>query len=559
MRAGVAQLGAVALLAACSGTGAVRQSGGAPLPRPLPTVFPRTVAERTGFRETSRYAAVQAFLDSLQLLGAPIWVGEIGKTTEGRALPLVILSRPLVTTPAQARRLGRPVIYLQANIHAGEVEGKEAVQALVRDLALAPGPNSLDSVVLLAVPIYNADGNERVAAQSRNRSSQNGPEMVGERANAQGLDLNRDYIKAEAPETRASLRALNEWDPDIFVDLHTTNGSYHGYALTYSPSLNPAAFFGGSYTRDSLLPVLRSRMRERRGFETFDYGNFDSQDSVQNGWKTYDSRPRFGTNYLGLRGRIAILSEAYSHDPFEKRVRATYAFVSEILSLAAERANQIRTLSRIADSSVTAWGMRAGSAPKIPLSSELTSNPVIAEVLVEDVERTGDSSLTEPGVPRGVHRTGRTRAVRMPVHDRFVPGLERSLPYGYSLAAADEAAVRKLQLHGVMVERLSQEWTAAIETFVVDSIIIAERLFQGHFEVRLAGRWNRGNRLLPAGSYLISTAQPLGFVAFYLLEPESDDGLTTWNTFDARLSRGGEFPVLRIVSPVSGARRVQSP
>ena len=168
----------------------------------------------------------------------------------------------------------------------------------------------LDSIVLIAMPIYNADGNERFGPQAVNRTEQNGPEMVGQRPNAQRLDLNRDYMKAEAPETRASLAAFEKWDPDVFVDLHTTDGSFHGYALTYSPSLNPAARDAGAYTRDSLLPELRARMLARAATLVFDYGNFDTQyeerdisDTVKSGWYTYDHRPRFGTNYFGLRQR----------------------------------------------------------------------------------------------------------------------------------------------------------------------------------------------------------------------------------------------------------------
>jgi murein tripeptide amidase MpaA len=199
---------------------------------PNPATFPRTRPELTNYRETSHYSDVRSFLDSLRTLRAPLAFGSIGQTSEGREIPFVIASRPLVSTPSEARRLGRPIVYVQGNIHAGEVEGKEALLALLRDLAFAGKANALDSIVLIAVPIYNADGNERFASQSLNRTEQNGPEMVGVRANAQSLDLNRDYVKAEAPETRASLIMFNTWDPDVFVDLHTTDGSFHGYALT---------------------------------------------------------------------------------------------------------------------------------------------------------------------------------------------------------------------------------------------------------------------------------------------------------------------------------------
>jgi hypothetical protein len=516
--------------------------------------LPRTRAERTGYTETSHYADVIAFLDTLQALGAPFWRGSIGKTTEGRELPLVVLSRPKVSSPEEAKRLGRPILYVQGNIHAGEVEGKEALLMLIRDLSFARGPGILDSVVLLAQPIYNADGNERFAPQEKNRRSQNGPEMVGTRANAQGLDLNRDYIKVEAPETRASLAAFDEWRPDVFVDLHTTDGSYHGYALTYSPSLNPAAFFGGVYARDSLLPVLRQRMRDRHGFEIFDYGNFQDEfgrgeltDTVKTGWYTYEPYPRYGTNYFGLRGRISILSEAFSHDPFERRVKSTYAFVREILSLAAERAAEIRAMERRADSSIVAWGKDPRHARPIPLRSRMTTHPLEEVVVYEDLVRTGDSSRTQAGVPRGIRRTGRYRSVKMKVYDRFEPTLERRPPAAYVLGAGDTVAVRLLREHGVEVRRLDADREARVQAFTIDSVITAQRSFQGHREVRLEGRWDERGRTIAAGSWLVPVAQPMGVVAFYMLEPESDDGLVVWNFFDSELAVGGEYPVYRVM------------
>jgi hypothetical protein len=515
--------------------------------------YPRTRPEQTRYRETSHYADVRKFLDSLRALRAPLVFGSIGKTSEGRDIPFVVASRPLVSTPSDAKRLGRPIVYVQGNIHAGEVEGKDALLALLRDLSFSSKSNVLDSIVLIAVPIYNSDGNERFATQSVNRAEQNGPELVGVRPNAQNLDLNRDYVKAEAPETRASLAMFNTWDPDVFVDLHTTDGSFHGYALTYSPSLSPAAVFGGVYARDSLLPVLRERMRTRHGFEVFDYGNFVSDDpgaradtSVREGWATYDARPRFGTNYFGIRGRIGILSEAYSHDSLARRIASTYAFVSEILSLVAEKGAAIRSLTARADSQPLAWGRSPDSVQVVAIRSELIATPQMSDVVKEDLEKTGDSSLTQPGVPRGERRTGRLRTIRMPVYDRFTSTLDRTPPAAYVVAPEDTAVATLLRFHGIRVDRSDSAWTARGEAFIIDSIIPAPRTFQGHHEVRLKGRWERGLQTLPPKSFIVSTAQPRGALVVYLLEPESDDGFTTWNLFDRDLKKGGRFPVTRI-------------
>ncbi|MGH7605373.1 MAG: M14 family metallopeptidase [Gemmatimonadaceae bacterium] len=520
---------------------------------PGPASYPRTRAERTDYLETSHYTDVQQFLNSLTKLRAPVVVGSIGKTSEGRDIPYVIASRPLVSTPAEAKALGRPIVYVQGNIHAGEIEGKEALLALLRDLTFSKAPNVLDSIVLIAVPIYNADGNERFASQSVNRREQNGPEMVGTRANAQNLDLNRDYVKAEAPETRASLAMFNAWDPDVFVDLHTTDGSFHGYALTYSPSLSPAAVFGGVYARDSLLPVLRERMRTRDGFEIFDYGNFVDDEpglvadtSVHQGWATYDSRPRFGTNYFGIRGRIAILSEAYSHDPLQRRIASTYAFVKEILSLVAEKRAAIKSLSARADSLPMAWGRSPDSVQMVAIRSELIATPRMLDVIREDLEKTGDSSSTQPGVPRGERRTGRFRTIRMPVYDRYTSTLDRLPPAAYVIPPEDGAVAALMRLHGLRVDESDSAWTARGESFVIDSVVTNPRSFQGHHEVRLKGHWERAMQALPAKSFIVSTAQPRGALAVYLLEPESDDGLTTWNFFDPQLQKGGKYPVRRI-------------
>jgi hypothetical protein len=349
-------------------------------------------------------------------------------------------------------------------------------------------------------------------------------------------------MKAEAPETRASLAMFTKWDPDIFVDLHTTDGSYHGYALTYAPPLNPAALLG-AWTRDSIMPLLRQRMQSRHGFPTFDYGDFISDDTLSKGWVTFDSRPRFGTNYYGLRGRIAILSEAFSHDPFERRVKSTYAFVREILSLAAEKGSQIRQMSVAGD---------APSYAGVPIRAEMVAAPAPVNVVAEVMERTGDSTRTQPGVPKGRRRTGKYVTVRMPVFDRFKPTLTIPRPSRYVIASRDTQVVRVLREHGITVTQASQPFgpnNSAVGNgyaFMIDSTVVASRPFQGHREMRLVGRWRRETREIAPGSFIVDTAQPRGQLAIYLLEPQSDDGLVTWNYFDAQLRPGGIYPVFKV-------------
>ena len=547
-------LGALAL---CTGTAACAS---APSRNGVPTVArsaqPMTRAERTNYLETSHYEDVVSFLDSLKKLDAPLAFGSIGRTSESRQIPYVIASRPLVRSPADARATGKPIVYVQGNIHAGEVEGKEALLALVRDLVFATSPNVLDSIVLIAVPIYNADGNERFGPQERQRTEQNGPELVGQRpntqgSNGQGLDLNRDYVKAEAPETHASLEMFNRWDPDVFVDLHTTDGSFHGYALTYSPSLNPAAPLG-EYTRE-LLAEVRNRVRTRDSYETFDYGNFNdgggrevSMDTVHDGWYTYDHRPRFGTNYYGLRNCVSVLSEAFSHDPFERRVKSTYAFTSELLSLVAERGAAIRSMEKRADDG-------AEPSARIALRSALPKTAPSAPVRYEIIARTADTSRTQPGVNRGVRRTGEIRTRLTPVFDRFVPTLVRPLPALYFFNRSDTALIARLHRHGVHTEEAT-EVKGALEAFVIDTLVKSARPFQGHNEVRVEGHWEPFAPRVANNVVVVRMDQPLRRLAAYLLDPESDDGLATWNFFDASLAVCQPFPVMRLQAASTRSR-----
>src|SRR5438046_3228986 len=284
--------------------------------------LPRTTAERTNYAATSTSAEVGAFLDSLELAGAPIAVSEMGTSALGRPIYFVIAADPAVTSGAEAVASGKLVVYLQANIHAGEVEGKEAVLALLRELA-APRRDLLQRLVVLVAPTYNPDANDAFAPQAVNRSAQNGPDLVGQRADGLNLDLNRDYFKAEAPETRASLaRVPTTSAPAIMVDLHTTDGTRHGYLLTYAPPLDPNGPSGHTtYVRDQMLPALRRTLQDKYHEPTFDYGNVDAPLAPQS-WDTYAPLGWYGTNYVGLRGRMAILSEAYSHADFKSRVRS---------------------------------------------------------------------------------------------------------------------------------------------------------------------------------------------------------------------------------------------
>ena len=590
---------------------------------------PLTRAERTNFAETSHHADVIAFIDSLKLLGARIQIGSLGKTALGRDLPYVIASRPLITTPAEARRLGRPVAYIQGNIHAGEVEGKEASLALLRDLLFDKNKNVLDSIVLIVQPIYNADGNELFISGARS-GSQNGPDLVGSRNTSCGWNLNRDYVGADAPETKGSLAMLNRWNPDLFMDLHTTDGSIHGYALTYAPSLAPAAVTTAPYVANTMLPVIRQRMRERHGFEVTDYGDFSRvapaatsgapggalggggfggrgraggnapsaapairgcdtasynatinrastpavpsppparggggggggranvslemmiADSIpSSGWvfSTYEPYARYGSNYYGLRGRLSILSEAFSHDPFARRIASTYDFVSEALSYIAERKREVLKIGADADAKVATWGRNPGSSPQLALRSRMDTTR-IEDVRVEMIAPLTDSSRREVGMGNR-QRSGVIKLVKMPMMVSFTPTLTSTLPFAYAFDAATGAALRPvLGRHGLKVERLTATATVTAQSFAIDSVTDRGSSESARRMRDAPGSWSTpASQSLPTGPYLVRAAQQSGLLAFYLLEPQNDDGLLSWGFFEGLVGTRTKYPVIRI-------------
>jgi Zinc carboxypeptidase len=498
-----------------------------------------TRAERTDFRETSSYADVMIFLDSLQHRTADIRIGTLAISPEGRPIPYVLAARPMVASPAAAHRSRKLIVYLQANIHAGEVEGKEAAQMLLRDLTVGPLRPLLDKMILFVVPIYNADGNDHFAEGEKNRPGQNGPPRVGQNTNGQGLNLNRDYVKMEAPETRGSAALLRNWDPDLFIDLHTTNGSYHGYVLTYAPGLNPNRNPAADFVRDHLLPAVRERMQRRHRQPTFSYGNFRNQDpdSLTQGWETYDARPRFGTNWMGLRGRLSVLSEGYSNATFQTRVGATYNFVDEVLSFAVEQAGTIKSMIRASD------GQRLDSVTVQSVLGPPTTQDVVAEI----TEPAGDGA---GGFARR-RRTGVYRRLRMPVFDRFVAARREAMPVAYLLPPRMAEVVSLLRRQGIEVDSLTRSSSIRADAFQVDSITV-QPLFEGHRTVQVEGRWGVEpvDTALSAGWYLLQTDQPLGVLAAYLLEPASEDGVVTWNLLDRDLRSGDIYPILRVQKPL---------
>lgn len=493
----------------------------------------RTVAEKSGYKATARYDEVVSLLDRLAGISPLARKTDLGRSEEGRVIPALIIADPPVSTPEEAARCtsgGEKLLVLAiGNIHAGEVDGKEALPMVARELLRTPRHPLLKDLIVVVAPIYNCDGNERVSRD--NRPGQIGPEEgMGRRENAGGLDLNRDFVKLSASETRGLVGFLNSWDPAIFIDTHTTNGSYHRYVITYEGPKAPtgdAELIG--YVRETMLPTIQRDMRAKYGVPSFVYGDFNGEHTR---WETYPAHARYGTSYVGLRGRISILSEGYSYASYETRVLGTRDFVKSVLEYAAAHKREISELLRAVDQRAG-----AGLPAQVALRSRPTAAPAKA-VAAGFVEEKRDGRAVSTGAPRDYD-------VTMMTH--YEPTLRVARAWGYAIPADQTKVLARLAQHGIRSTTLARAAEAAVEVYRIQKIERAERAFQDVRLVTVEAESRRAQRTLPAGTVLVETAQPLGNLAAYLLEPMCEDGLTTWGFFDDALAEGADFPVVRVL------------
>ncbi|MBT3326302.1 MAG: M14 family metallopeptidase [Gemmatimonadales bacterium] len=508
---------------------------GAPVPSAAQARFDEllTRAERTEFTETSSYEDVVELATRIAEMSQDIHMTTFGYTNEGRALPLLIVGAP-DATPESVLGTGKTRVYIQGNIHAGEVCGKEALLMLLRRFATGDYPTWTNDLVLLVAPIYNADGNERVSLGNRPR--QHGPiGGMGQRPNAQGLDLNRDHTKLDSPEARSLVGMMNAYDPHVGIDLHTTNGTRHAYHLTYSPPLHPNTPSSiDRMLRDRWLPEVTSRVKEKHGWDYYYYGNANPR---RPGWYTFDHRPRFNNNYVGLRNRFAILSEAYAYATFEDRVRGTLWFVEEVLDFAEQNAGEIRDIVAAADRQTVVGTSLATRAQFQQSEQEVTI--LMGEVDEERHPNTGSIILRRRDV---------VNPTRMYEYGTFEPAETAIAPAAYYILPEADEAIDKIEAHGLTVIRYATERELPVERFVIDSTTVAPREFQGRHERTIWGNWVATIETLPAGTAYVSVDQPLGRLAFTLLEPRSDDGFVAWALLDEQIE-AGELPVLRVAAP----------
>ena len=482
------------------------------------TQWPMTVAESSGYQATSSSAEVEDFLIRITRAASHLQLAEIGRTDEGRPI-WCVQTKKLSTDPPKTKpenRAERLRIVLIGNIHSGECAGKEAILETLRMLAQTPDHPWLQQTDLYVVPNYSADANERLGTD--HRPGQVGPSHgMGLRETPAGLDLNRDFMKLEAPETRALVELFNRVDPHVFIDCHTTNGSRHRYKLTYDvphhPATSPAL---RALLREDILPTVTERLHNEQQIDTFYYGNFN-RDRTR--WSTYGYEPRYSTEYAGIRGILGVLSEAYSYANYQDRIEATREFVREVIDRCIELRPQVLAVTQEAK-------RNAKRGMEFTLTAQLAPFEKPTTIL-------GYGDKDEP------------QDVELEFWGNYEPQSTTRLPAEYWLSADQSWIAERLAWHGIPVYALKAPTTQDVESLVVQEVERAERSFQGHLRPTITVARRAEQQEFPVDTYVVKTSEG-GRLLAALLEPEASDSLVSWNFMDEHLEPGAKLPYCRV-------------
>ncbi len=487
----------------------------------------RTDYEKSGYLRTPRYAETVEYCR--RLADASPWVAftSFGTSPQGRKLPLLIVTKGKEFGPASARASGKPIVLVQSCIHAGESDGKDASLMLVRDMVITKQLHSLlDRVILLVVPIFNVDGHERFGPF--NRVNQNGPEEMGWRVTAQGLNLNRDYLKADAPEMRAMLGLFTSWLPDLYVDCHVTDGIDFQYDVTYAmevyQNIDPEI---AAWSTQTYLPALTASV-EAAGHPIAPYIWPREDRDIRKGFVSGAATPRFSTGYAAVQNRPALLVETHSLKPYETRVWATYEILVSTLRILNDRGNELRRIVTRADERASALAL-APEARYVPL--RFTVGPESTPWLFRGVR-----TVTEYSEVSGTERTVYTadpETLTVPhFHSVRVTDSTR-IPRFYLVPQEWTEVLDVLRAHGVRLNRLTSACTLRVERTMMKDPVWQSRPYEGRHPVRFQTESFEEDGIFSAGSYVVPTTQRSALLIVHLLEPRGPDSFASWGFFDA--------------------------
>lgn len=488
----------------------------------------KTKAEETDFTQTSRYNETILYCKKLEQASQAVKFTSFGKSPEGRELPLLILSRDQAFTPQAAKATGKAIVLIQSGIHSGEIDGKEASLMLAREIVISRSLEKLlDSVIVLMVPIYNVDGHEQFNAY--NRINQDGPKEMGARATAQNLNLNRDYLKADAPETRAFLSLFNNWLPDMFIDVHVTDGADFQYDLLYT--IEEDGYVApeiSKYVREVFQPHVKPAV-EKAGHITEQYISLRDSIDPSKGFDVEPFTPRFSNGFGALRNRPTILIETHMLKPFKIRVKATYDLLVETLREIDRDPESLKAAVRSADLASIKLGESYINDRKVPLLFSLTDK-------AKKMKYRGKEFKIEMSEISGTLRViynDKPIEIEVPLYNEIKEEASVVPPLAYIVPPSWIAVIERLQSHGLKLERLAEPITSEFETYILKEPKWNSTPYEGRQTVRYKSSLVKQQRTLPIGSVVVRLDQPNSKIAIHLLEPSAPDSLLFWGLFNS--------------------------
>lgn len=488
-----------------------------------------TPAEAAHFRTTPSDADTLAYLRKLaEAAPDKLKIETFGTSPQGRPMTVVIASGDGTFTPEATRKAGKAVVLMQAGIHPGEIEGKDAGLMLLRDYAVTGKlPHLLDKAVLVFIPVFSVDGHEN--SSPYHRINQNGPDSMGFRGQSQYLNLNRDYIKADAPEMQAWLKLWQRWQPDLLMDIHTTDGADYQYDLTWyledPHKLDPDV----SAWQQRLLNQRVIPAYEKRGHLASIYLEFKDGRDPRKGIVNFGSGPRFSTGYAALQNRPALLVETHMLKSYENRVRGTYDLVALMLEQTGADAANLIAINRKADETVIA---RARD-PKAQVTLTFKDDPASMPFRLKGYE----FNLTHSDVSNSEwiqYDPSKPKTYDIPNWNGLLPDLAVAPPAAYAIPAQWTQVISKLDAHDIAYRRLAQPAKLEAQVYQLDKPKWAAKPFEGHLMLRDFGQAVAEREVeLPAGSVIVPMDQRAANVAIELLEPQAPDSLLRWGFLDA--------------------------
>lgn len=492
-----------------------------------PSLYP-TPFERGNQNQTTQWDACIAFYEGLAAdFPHLLRFFPIGVSDNGLPLHAGVVSGDGVLDRAQIQRAGRPVFFNNNGIHPGEPEGIDACMALVRDLCTQPERlAALGDTVFLFIPVYNVDG--CLNRQSSSRVNQLGPEAFGFRANGRNLDLNRDFIKCHSLAAQAFNRFFTEWDPDVMVDTHTSNGADYQYTMTLIHTQTDKLGDGlGEFLRDTMLPAIYQGMAQR-GWPTCPYVN-PVQATPDDGIEDFLEVPRFSTGYAALHHCIGFMPETHMLKPYADRYAAMRALVETVLALTVDHGSQVQALRREAR-------QQARSRGRWPvLWKPDYSRPATFRFQ-------GYAAVQRPSLLGHYNRLAYDRSQPwerdIAWYNRCVAELEVSAPRCYLIPQAWREVIERLQWNGVVVQRLAADQIHIARVYRIARAVPRQHAYEGHlFYDTVEITVHTESVPARAGDAVVDLDQPHARYAVETLEPQAHDSFFRWGFFSSVMEK----------------------